>query len=297
MTMIATIGADLPLPVLQATGRLAGPLAWNIDRPFPRAGQWLESKFATWAFSVLEDWAQGALDGLEAVVFSRSDDSAQRLYYYVCELRRRGLLAGPEPLLFDIGFINRPTSEARTIASVRALAARFGVSDDAVEAALAAAPEPEAPSPDAPAPSAGPACLLAGSPPPDGRVHAMIAAAGFRAVGDSLRDLWSRPCPGVARGSGDPCAAIGRALHARQQGPRGFYDRGAALVDAVRAAGARAAILWFVEEDEARVWHLPAERRALAEAGIPALVLTRRSWRADDGLDAEIAAFLQELPA
>ena len=290
MTMIATIGADLPLTVLRATGRLAGPLGWNIDRAFPRAGQWLESKFATWAFSVLEDWVEGAFDGLEAVVFSRSDDSAQRLYYYVCELRRRGLIAGPEPLLFDVGFINRPTSEARTIAAVRALAARFGVADDAVEAALAA----EAPMSGA-TPADGPACLLAGSPPPDQRIHAMIEAAGFRAAGDTLQDLWSQSCPGVARGSGDPCAAIGRALHARQHGPRGFYDRGAALVQAARTAGARCVVLWYVEEDEAQIWHLPAQRRALDAAGLPALVLTRRSWRADDGLDGEIAAFLREI--
>jgi hypothetical protein len=53
-------------------------------------------------------------------------------------------------------------------------------------------------------------------------------------------------------------------------------------------------VLWYAEEDEAEVWHLPAQKRALAEAGIPALVLTRRSWRGDDGVDADIAAFLKE---
>ncbi len=295
MTMIATIGADIPLQVLEATGRFVGPLTWDIDRPFPRAGQWLESKFATWAFSILEDWADGRFDHLEAVVFSRSDDSAQRLYYYVCELRRRGLLAGPEPVLFDVAFIDRASSEARTIASVRALAGRFRADDRAIEEVLARGLAGDCavtlPASDAPG------CLLAGSPPPDRRVHAMIEAAGWRATGDTLAEIWARPCPGVERASGDPCATIGKRLHGLRHGPRGFFDRGAALVEAARTATARAVVLWFAEEDEARIWHLPAQRRALAEASVPALVLTRRDWRADDGLDAEIAAFLAETGA
>lgn len=292
--MIASVGTDLPLQVLRATGRYAGPLTWDIDRAFPLAGQWLESKFATWAFSILEDWAQGRFDALDAVVFTRSDDNAQRLYYYVCELRRRGLLRGPEPILFDVGFIGRATSAARTVASVRALASRFGVSDAAIEAELVRADAAAVP---APAPAAGPACLLAGTPPPDERVSAMIAAAGFQPHGDTLEQLWARECPGVAVGTCDPCAAIGHRLHEWQPGPRGFFNRGAAVVQAARAVSAKAAVLWFVEEDEALVWHLPAQRRALAEAGIPTLALSRRSWRADDGLDAEITAFLKEVAA
>lgn len=292
--MIASVGTDIPLQVLRATGRYAGPLTWDIDRTFPLASQWLESKFATWAFSILEDWAQGRFDALEAVVFTRSDDNAQRLYYYVCELRRRGLLRGPEPILFDVGFIGRATSAARTVASVRALASRFAVSDAAIEAELVRANGAAA---TVSAEPVGPACLLAGTPAPDERIHAMIAAAGFQAHGETQAQLWARECPGVAIGTGDPCAAIGQQIHALQHGPRGFFDRGAAVVQAARAASAKAAVLWFVEEDEALVWHLPTQRRALAAAGIPALVVARRSWRADDGLDAEIAAFLAEVAA
>ena len=290
MTMIASIGPDIPLQVLAATGRFAGPLGWAIDRPFPRAGQWLESKFAPWAFSILEDWAAGAFDHLETVVFSRADDNAQRLYYYACELRRRGLIAGPEPLLFDLALIARSTSEARTIEAVRALAARLGVSDETLAAQLAA---PAAVSPAA----KGSACLIAGTPPPDRRLHAMVESAGLGAAGETLEDIWSRSVPVSLAPGEDPCEALGRALHLRQQGPRGFYDRGAALVGAARAAGAAGVILWYCEEDEAQVWHLPAQQLALAETGFPALVLTRRNWRADDGVAAEIAGFVKGLAA
>lgn len=289
--MIASVGPDIPLQVLAASGRAAGPLGWDVDRAFPHAGQWLESKFAPWTFSILEDWATGRLDHLETVVFSRADDNAQRLYYYVCELRRRGVLRGPEPLLFDLALITRPTSEARTIKAVRDLVARLGVDDTALAQALAAQVDQQS------AQTKGSACLIAGTPPPDKRLHAMIERAGLRAVGDTLADIWARPCPVAYTPGEDPCAALGRALHQSRLGPRGFFDRGRAVVEAARHAAARAVILWYCEEDEAQVWHLPAQQKALADAGIPALVLTRRNWRANDGVDAEIARFLEGLDA
>jgi hypothetical protein len=52
-------------------------------------------------------------------------------------------------------------------------------------------------------------------------------------------------------------------------------------------------VLWQIEEDDALAWHLPAQRAALARAGVPALVLTRRDWLARDGASEEIGAFLQ----
>lgn len=285
--MIATVGPDIPQDLLEATGRYAGPLGWNIDREFPRAEAWMESKFPLWAKSILEDWAAGAFDHLGMVVFSRSDDSAQRLYYYVCELQRRGLAKGPEAVLFDVARIARATSAAKTVASVRALAGRLGVDGAALERAIHACNRARVP---AMAETGGQVCLLAGTAPPDDRLHAAIKAAGWRASGDTLPAVWRRLGPRVAEGTGDPAAAIGAQLHADRVGPRGWFDRGAAVLDEARAAGR--VVLWYAEEDEAEVWHLPERRRALAEAGIPALVLTRRSWRADDGVAAEIAEFL-----
>ena len=137
--MIATVGPCLPYDLLEATGRHAGPLSWRLDRPTPRADAWLESKFPGWARSILEDWADGCFDELSAVLFSRADDAAQRLYYYVCELQRRGLISGPEALIMDVAKIPRPSSEAHTIEAGRRLAHELGLDDLAVDSGIASA--------------------------------------------------------------------------------------------------------------------------------------------------------------
>jgi len=78
---IAHVGPNLPQDLLRATGRHAGPLGFDPDRSTPVADRWMESKFAPWARAILEGWAAGDYDGLGQVLFSRADDSAQRLYY------------------------------------------------------------------------------------------------------------------------------------------------------------------------------------------------------------------------
>lgn len=284
----ASVGFDLPFALLKASERYAGPLSWNVDRPFPRASQWLESKFPQWAFSLIEDWADGEFDHLGAVIFSRGDDSAQRLYYYVCELRERGILGGPEPLIFDVALIARRSSEARTIEAVRRLAEVLGVSENAAEAAIASQTTSAAPRQ-----GGGRSCLLAGTPPPDRRLHAAVEACGWTAYGSTLADFWSGAlAQSPMAGTGDPFAAIGRAVHGASVGPRAFVDRRAALATAVQAAKAERVVLWYAEEDEAEVWNLPAQRALLAQLGVPVLAITRASWRLDDGAAERIAAFL-----
>ncbi|MDE2596685.1 MAG: hypothetical protein KGL44_07405 [Sphingomonadales bacterium] len=289
--MIASLGPEIPHELLAATGQYTGPLGWRIDRDFPRAAQWLESKFPLWALSIVEDWADGAMDHLETVVFSRADDSAQRLYYYLCELQARGLVAGPRPLILDIARIGRASSEARCIEAVRQLAGELGVGDAALVAAIGAA---NAAAPQAANQGEGAVCLLAGTHPPDRRLHATVEAAGWQAAGETLGEVWSRSDAAVEDYASDPCAALGRRLHGAATGTRGFQDRGAEIVARARAAGAAAVVLWYSEEDEAEVWHLPAQKRALADAGLPTLVLTRRDWRCNDGVVSEIVGFLTE---
>jgi hypothetical protein len=131
---------------------------------------------------------------------------------------------------------------------------------------------------------------------PDRRLHGMVERAGWIAAGETLGDAWADPGPPVEESTGDPFAALARQLHARRADVRAFFDRAQALEAQADECGALAAVLWFAEEDDARVWHLPAQRDVLARIDIPALILTRRDWRANDGVDAEIAAFLQEAP-
>lgn len=290
MNWIATVGPNIPQDLLLAVEGYCGPLTWRLDRPTPRADSWLESRFAPWARSIVEDWAEGALDEIDRVIFSRAEDNAQRLYYYLCELRARGVLAGPEPVIFDVALVERVSSLDRTIASVRQLAGSLGLDAAALEQGIARANALRA----APvAGSGGPVCLLAGTPPPDRRLHHMIEGQGWSAVGETLDEQWRRLGPEVAASSGDPAAAIARQLHGQAVGPRSWSDPAAELLARASRLRARAAVLWFTEEDEALMWRLPSMRRGLEGVGLPVLPLTRRSWRADDGVAGEIAEFLE----
>jgi len=289
--MIATIGPCLPIDLLAATGRFTGPVSWQLDRPTPRADGWLESRFPRWSRSILEDWAQGRFDDLEMIVFSRGDDVAQRLYYYVCELQRRGIVGGPRPVIFDVAKIRRSTSEDHTVASVRRLAAELGLDDAALASGIAATNERRK----AGGTVAGaPACLLPGTPPPQDMLHQAIRDAGFAPVGPTLAELWSDPGP-VVDTVGDPADAIGRQVHARSNDARGFEDPIVRVAALAARHDAKAAVLWHTEEDEARIWVTPRVRSALAEASVPTLVLTRRDEGGEDGAAAEIDAFLKGL--
>jgi hypothetical protein len=291
--MIASFGPCLPLDLLEATGRHAGQLPWLLGEPTPRADQWLESKFPVWSRSIVEQWATGRFDELDAVVFSRGDDAVQRVYYYICELQRRRLIGGPQPIIFDLAQIPRATSEAHTIASVRRLAAMLEIDDAALEVSIARLNARRA------ATSAlrgdGPACLIAGTPPPQRLLHDAVVTAGFAAVGPTLAEAWSSPGRRVDEASGDPAATIGRQVFARSNDRRGFLDLGEETAARAREAGASAAVLWYSEEDEARVWELPRVRDALATLGVPALVMTRRDEAGADGASEEIRAFLKGL--
>ena len=61
-----------------------------------------------------------------------------------------------------------------------------------------------------------------------------------------------------------------------------------------RAARAAAVILWLTREDEALAWQVPAQRKALAAAGIPALILPATNWLADDDTLQQITKFCRE---
>ena len=289
---IAIAGPLLPQEVLTAAGVHGGVLPLDPDRACARATRWIESKFAPYAAPLLESWLEGAYDHFDAVLFSRADDSSQRRYYYLCELQRLGQARGPEPLIFDIARIPRCISRDRTIAQVRDMAAWLGVGDTVLEAAIGSTNAVRAASTAAPE---GRLCLLTGSAPPDHRLHHAVKAAGFVPVGQTLAQQWAGLGDRVAESTGDPCAAIGTALHEFRGGPRSFADARELLAE--RVAGYAAVVLWRIEEDEAQCWHLPAEVRALEEAGVPHLVLTRRDWLARDGAGDEVTAFLEGLPA
>jgi len=324
---IGYVGCDIPIDLLLASGRYACHLPWLADRRTPFSDRWLETSFMPWARSMLEDWAAGRFDFFECVIFFRGDDSAQRLYYYVCELQRRGHLAGPQALIFDVAKIHRESSIQRTIAAVQRLAERLEISErqmrDGIEAAdrqrdlltgldnhrgapgslyerigraSLFADLDNALSESAFAPRAeSKRVLLAGAAPPDDRLHLAVEATGWVVTGESHERSLQRLGPKIGNQHDDAATAIGHQTHALALGSRSFVDRASLLNEAVIRADADAVLLWLIEEDEALTWSVPAERAALDAVEMPVLVATRRRWDASDGIAEEFSGFLEGL--
>lgn len=320
---IGYVGLDIPEDLLAASGRFAAHLPWDADQATPTADQWLESGFAPWARSILEQWSAGQFDFMEHVIFSRGEDSAQRLYYYIAELQRRGVIGGPEPLIFDVARIRRQTSVAHSAQAARKLADRLGIAEADLRrgietanrrrsffqsiaqtrggsgrryeriarAALFAPLEAAVPIEEQDLQPVTGRVLLAGTAPPDERIHEAIEATAWRVSGEAHERSLDRLGPPIEPG-GDPFEAVGRNATLSRFNARSFADPAGALVDAARRAKADAVILWLVEQEESIVWHIPPQIAAMAKAGIPMLVLTRRRWDGNDDVAAEIAAWL-----
>jgi benzoyl-CoA reductase/2-hydroxyglutaryl-CoA dehydratase subunit BcrC/BadD/HgdB len=125
--VIGFAGGDVPVELISAAGAFALRLPSFAGVAGSAADQYLESSFAPDIRSMTEQYLHGDLDFLEAIVFSRADDSAQRLYYYLSELRRQQVADGPLPLIFDLAKIPRATSGAHSRAAMAKLAAELGV--------------------------------------------------------------------------------------------------------------------------------------------------------------------------
>jgi hypothetical protein len=323
------VGPDVSIDLLLASGRPFGHLPWSADDATPFADQWLESGFPGWSRSILQQWHAGAFDGLEAVVFSRSDDASQRLYYYVRELQQRGLLKGPRPLVLDLALVPRESSLRHSAAAVASLARELGIDDAALRAGIARADALRLKLKDLqarrgadgifferlsrallwsdptrwidaltlPVPGEAPRLLLAGSVPPDERLHRAVELAGSCIVAETHVHAVDRLGMPLAAADADADAAhhVARQLIATATGPRAFLDRAAWIVRQAREARAAAVILWLTREDEALAWHVPAMRQALVAANLPALVLPAASWRADAGALDRIGEFCREV--
>ncbi|MCP5143635.1 MAG: hypothetical protein H6978_02310 [Gammaproteobacteria bacterium] len=328
---VGYVGFDLPLDIMLASERRFCHLPWQMGRATPRADGWLESAFPGWARSMLEDWADGVFDCLEFVVFSRGDDAAQRLYYYICELQRRGLIGGPQALIFDIGLIPRETSIAQTAQAIGKLLAILGLSatdlasgiaranfsrdlyaqlessrgsaghwyENLARACLFADLTDELAAATLPAIATTSAkILLAGSAPPDDRLHRAVEAAGGNVCGELHARALLRHGAAIANdGVADAVDAVARQVNANAYGPRAFGDRTSLLLSEVRRTHAEAVVMWLIEEDEAMAWHVARQRTALSEAGVAALILTRQRWDGSDGADAGVSTFVKEIAA
>ncbi|MDY6984776.1 MAG: 2-hydroxyacyl-CoA dehydratase family protein, partial [Pseudomonadota bacterium] len=318
---------------------------WRKDRATPQADRWLETAFPGWARSILEDWFAGTFDRFERVIFTRGDDAAQRLYYYVCELQRRGVLGGPKACIFDVALIRRATSVMHCERALRTLmreldidtaALRNGIAcanrqrawlsrlDSARLAAECNAPghvyeniaraalfrdlslmggsivlPPLVSSASASASSSSSAArrlLLAGSVPPDDMFHRAAESCDWNVVHEAHQLNLCRHGPPLRDTGHDPVTLLAQHCNEQACGSRSFDDRAAALVDACKRAAADAVVLWLTDEDEALAWHVARQRAALADTGLPHLVMTRRRWDGSDGAADELCHFLHTLP-
>lgn len=331
---VGLASAEVPVEPIRAAGALAVTLPVDPRGPTAKADAYLESQFSAEARSVLQSWLDGRFDALSAIVFPRSADNWQRLYYYASELRRRGVLAGPEPILYDLAKIDRPSSERHSVEATARLAARLGAAVADLPAAIAATDRRRALFARLQATRAGDAAprgslinrivrasgfgdadafdaaleaalplepapssrrvLLAGSAPPDETLHGLIEAAGGNVVADLHEAGPERLGPPIGTSS-DPIAALARHQRALTVGARSFVDRAAATVAAARAARAEAVVIRLTEQEEALSWDLPAQRRALEAAGLPVLAITRAPALPTEAEAADIGRFLSGL--
>jgi len=319
------VGLDIPPDLLLAGNSVSCHLPLRVPRDLSSTSRWLESSFPQWAHSILESWWDGEFACFDHVIFSRGDDVSHRLYYYMCELQRRGQLGGPQPLVFDVARIPRESSRRYSADALRQLAVRLGIDAAAwvrgvqkanawrqcfadvqvrrrgpgsfyerlVRASLYTDPRELLRDwiPDA-APLSPDTVILAGSTPPDERIHRLVERCGWNIIEELYDRRLSRLGAEVDATAEDLPRAIADGWLTHHFIARDFYDPAAELIDTIQRTGARAAIVWCNREDEAVAWRVAAQREALERTGIAALVLVARSWAFDDGADQEIQSFL-----
>jgi hypothetical protein len=319
------VGLDIPPDLLLAAKGVSCHLPLRVPRDLSRTSRWLESSFPQWAHSILESWWAGEFACFDHVIFSRGDDASHRLYYYICELQRQGRIGGPQPLVFDVARIPRESSRRYSADALRHLASHLGIDAAALAQGVQKAnawrqcladvrirrrglgsfyerlaratlytdprdllrgwtPEPAEPSRDG--------VILAGSTPPDDRIHRLVEQAGWNIVAELYDRSLTRLGAEVDPTAADLPRAIADRWLAQHFTARDFYDPTAELVESIERTRARAAILWCTREDDALAWRVAAQRKALERSGIAALVLVARSWTFNDGADQEIQSFL-----
>jgi hypothetical protein len=335
--VIGYVGADIPVELIMASHAHPLPLFGSAAIPTPLADRYLEPTFSPAVRSIAEQYLQGSLDFIDAVIFPRSDDSAQRLYYYLSELRTRGVVneRGPKLMIYDLAKIPRKTSSEHSRAATRRLAEELGVDVRELPAAISrrnrrrelfaaaavarmgsgglrgsvmdrifrAADLCDADTFDAAFASwlerlepqaGGPPVLLAGSAPPDERLHQAVETAG----GNIVCELGDHASCSVRLNPIDPhgaCMAIADHYQTNPRGSRAFVDRAALTAATARRTAVRGVLIWLIEQEDGLIWDLPAQLAALRHAGIATLSLVRRRWESDDATITEIAEFTRNL--
>ena len=127
--VIGYVGSEIPVELIIASGSMPIQLSGLMPSDYEHADKYLEDSFAPFVRVLTEQYLQGNLDFLKYIILPRSNDSAQRLYYYLCELRRSKGVRGPEPLIYDLAKIPRETSRKYSEWATRKLASELGTKE------------------------------------------------------------------------------------------------------------------------------------------------------------------------
>jgi benzoyl-CoA reductase/2-hydroxyglutaryl-CoA dehydratase subunit BcrC/BadD/HgdB len=330
------LGWDVPVELILAADAVPVQLSeLPCSGDTARADRFLESSFSAPSRVVAERWLAGDLDCLESVIFSRSDDSAQRLYYYLCELQRMGECKGPRPLLYDLARIQRATSVAHTVESTRALAATIGVDESRLMATIARVDARRALLNEL-------ETLRLKDEVPLGSVSHRIAA-GARAdwsdeFDESLREWLVGPtlvaprkrvllvgsvpsddhvhaalevdgtvvvgeineaasATQRANHTGDPIEIVARRCHEQTSAIRKLLQSPAGIVAEAQALRADGVIVWMLATDTGLAWQAPRIESALRAASLPTLLLTSQPQTLSTEALTRIGAFRLALEA
>lgn len=335
--VIGYVGTEIPVELIIAAKAMPLQVPVFGITDFKSANQYLENSFEPAVRAVMERYLQGDLDFLEAIILPRTNDSAQRLYYYLCELRRNNLVGGPTPLIYDLAKIPRDSSLMHSEQATWKLAQTIGAEELALPKAIAlrncrrelfaavnlarihhnnllgsfidrvfrAADLCEGIPFDMALSDwlernqrknsiSGSRVMLTGSAPPDERLHRAVESAG----GNVVAEFGDFACCGAQlptipeEGS---FAALALHYHSLTHDPRAFVDRAEKMVMRAQSGQVDGVIQWLTEQEEALVWDVPAQKRALVAAGIPILSMVRRCWDASDGTIDEIISFTKSL--
>ncbi len=332
--VIGYVGSEIPVELIMAAGAFPLRLPSGIQGQYGAADRYLESSFMPDVRYIAEQYLQGALNFIHSIILPRSNDSAQRLYYYLSELRTQQRLAAPIPLIYDLAKIPRDSSKAHSRLATRRLAveigaaggelrraierrnrrrrmfdaaavirSRFNIRGSLMDRVFRAADLCDADRFDAALQEWLPGgervapkarILLIGSAPPDERLHAAVEQANGNIVAEGDGHLANAVSQPPIDADGS-LDSIADHYYSSRQSTRAFTDRAAGLQDLAARVQADAVIIWLIEEEDSLIWDLPAEMAALQSSGLPALRLVRRRWDAADGALPEIIRFTQAL--
>lgn len=318
--VVGYLGPSVPVELITAAS-LAPVHLMGKTGPTPRADEWMEPCFDPIVRSVLDQILAGDLAFLDAIALPRTNDSQQRLYYYLCELRRNGV-AIPEPILVDIQLTGSAPSQAYNRARMTELAATFARlgapldlpgairTHNARRRRLAVLRESGLSGADGlvtliasrlmdgaafdmalaaiqPAAPTGRRLLINGNALDRPAIHEAVARRGGVVVADE-HGLGDHLIGALVDETGDPLAALAKAA-AQAPAARSMPHDPARLVARAQAVRAEAVLFHFIKEEEAMTWDYPSDRAALERAGIRVGCLADQPYPLDErALDAAL---------